>query len=171
MLTKKEKANLVEELAKDFKNSKSFLFTTYQNLKVSKLDTLRQSLRKEGCRYKVVKKTLIKLALDKSGFKDFNLEKIGAANGLVLGLEKEMEPIKIVYSFIKENPELKVQFGFFDDKFITSEEIKVLSKLPGKDQLLLELIFTLKSSLSRLQNVLKYNLISLLHIFSEIRSQ
>jgi len=170
MQTKKEKENLVEELAKDFKNSKSFLFTSYQDLKVSKFDILRQLLKKEGCRYKIVKKTLIKLALDKAGFKDFDLEKIDAANGLVLGLEKEMEPIKIVYNFIKENPELKVQFGFFDDKFIAGEEVEILSKLPGRDQLFSQFVFTLKSPLSRFQNILQSNLRNLVFILSSIKN-
>ena len=112
--TKKEKEKIVDELAENLKKSKSLLFTTYIGLTVSKISKLRKLLKEKGHKYEVVKKTLIKKGFEKAGIKDFKPAK---ANGLVIGFD-EIEPIKLVYDFIKENPELQVESGLVLNKFI-----------------------------------------------------
>ena len=118
--TKKEKEKIVDELAENLKKSKSLLFTTYIGLTVSKISKLRKLLKEKGHKYEVVKKTLIKKGFEKAGIKDF---KIASANGLVIGFE-EIEPIKLVYDFIKENIELMYcdNEGTFHCILVTSEK-------------------------------------------------
>jgi len=163
--TKKEKEKIVDELAKNLKKSKSLLFTTYIGLAVSKISKLRKLLKEKGHKYEVVKKTLIKKGFEKAGIKDF---KIASANGLVIGFD-EIEPIKLVYNFIKENPELQVESGLVGNKFMTKNEIEAFSKLPDRNSLLAQIVFTIKSPLMRLGNALQYNLKRLLYTLSAIK--
>jgi len=163
--TKKEKEKIVDELAENLKKSKSLLFTTYIGLTVSKISKLRKLLKEKGHKYEVVKKTLIKKGFEKAGIKDFKPAK---ANGLVIGFD-EIEPIKLVYDFIKENPELQVESGLVGNKFMTKNEIEAFSKLPDRNSLLAQIVFTIKSPLMRLQNALRYNSRSLLYILTAIK--
>jgi len=160
--TKKEKEKIVDKLAEDLKKSKSLLFTSYVGLTVSKISQLRRLLKEKGHKYEVVKKTLIKKGFEKAGIKDFESAEV---NGLVIGFD-EIEPIKLVYDFIKENPELQVESGLVGNKFMIKNEIEILSKLPNKNGILVQIIFTLKSPLSRLQNALQYNTRNLLYVLS-----
>jgi len=163
--TKKEKEKIVDELAEDLKKSKSLLFTSYIGLTVFKISKLRKLLKEKGHKYEVVKKTLIKKAFEKAGIKNFEPAK---ANGLVIGFE-EIEPIKLVYDFIRENPELQVESGLIGNKFMIKNEIEILSKLPSRNSILAQIVFTLKSPLSRLQNALQYNTRNLLYVLSVIK--
>jgi len=86
----------------------------------------------------------------------------------VIGFD-EIEPIKLVYDFIKENPELQVESGLVLNKFMTKNEIEFFSKLPGRNSLLAQIVFTIKSPLMRLQNALRYNSRSLLYILTAIK--
>lgn len=65
--TKAEKAVIIEKLESALKDSASSVFVHFSKLSVADESAMRRSLRAEGVKYFVAKKTLIKRALDKLG--------------------------------------------------------------------------------------------------------
>ena len=85
MLTRKQKEEVVEELTDKIKRQQSLVFTDVTGVNVGEIQSLRRELRKEGIEYKVAKKNLIKLALEKADpirQKSSNKVNISGFNGL-----------------------------------------------------------------------------------------
>ncbi|OGG92804.1 50S ribosomal protein L10, partial [Candidatus Kaiserbacteria bacterium RIFCSPLOWO2_12_FULL_52_8] len=76
MLTREQKKNIVNNLAADLARAKSVVFSDFKGLKTRDSQELRANLRKEGISHKVVKITLLKRALGKSGadISNFNVQ-------------------------------------------------------------------------------------------------
>ena len=67
MITKAQKKELIDSIAKALKSSKSVVFANFHHLIVSDDMAMRKALRKEGVGYMVVRKTLAKIALKEAG--------------------------------------------------------------------------------------------------------
>jgi large subunit ribosomal protein L10 len=167
MKTKKQKEVLLSDLTANLEKAKSIVFTDYQGLTVKEISALRKELKLSNHQYEVIKKTLIAMALKKVGLDETSVEKIGAANGLVIG-QDEIAPIKMVFNFIKDHPNMKVSGGFIEQKFYGAEQMLALSRLPGKQELLAQTVMTLKAPLFRLHHALNANLQKLVYILSTV---
>ena len=102
VLTKEQKKSLLEQLNDRFLRSKAAVFTNYQGLKVTDLNLLRGKLKEKGIDYKVVKNTLVKLALKEKGIA-VEGEILDKPAAIAFGYDDEVEVNKIVYQFNKEN--------------------------------------------------------------------
>ena len=170
MLTKQQKKEIIEELADKIKSQKGLVFSDFKGLKVGEIEDLRKDLRKEGIDYKIAKKTLIKLALEKAEKKvDMNQFKNSIA--LALGLEDPIMPAKIINNFTKKHKNLKILGGLMDDRFLTVKEVKELAMIPCKNELLSKLIYSLESPMGGLVNVLKGNIRNLIGVLSAITNK
>ncbi len=167
MLTKKQKEEIVEELADKLKRQKALVFTDFRGLKVGEMQDLRKQLREVEVEYKVAKKTLIKLALEKAK-KEVDVSQFENSVALAFGFADPIMPAKTISNFSKEHGNLKVLGGMMEDKFLTIEEVKELAMIPSKDELLIKLIASLKSPVSGLVNVLGGNIRNLIGVLGAI---
>ena len=168
MLTKKQKEEVIKDLADKIKRQKSLVFTDIGGVNVAQVQDLRKKLREAEIEYKVAKKTLIHLALDKEK-QDIDISNFRGSIGLAFGYKDSIAPIKIISKFAKENKKLKVLAGIMEKKVLTLEEIKELANLPSRDELLAMLVGSLKNPISRFVNVLQGNIRNLLLILKQIK--
>ena len=80
MITKQQKKEIINDLTDKLSKQKVVIFSDYTGLTVNQAQELRSQLRENNIDYKVAKKTLIDLSLEKAGFKDIkirNLSKVG----------------------------------------------------------------------------------------------
>ena len=70
MMSKESKKNYIQEMKKNFNDSKAVLIAQYQGLKVNELDELRKQLREKDIMFKVTKNRITKLALKDTPIKD-----------------------------------------------------------------------------------------------------
>lgn len=153
MLTKQQKQQLIEELADKLKRQKSLVFTDFRGLKVGELQDLRKKLKEAGAEYRVAKKTLIKLVLDKAK-KKIDISQFKDSVALAFGFQDPITPFKIISKFAKEHKNLEILGGLMDDEFLTVDGIEELAKIPSRDELLIKLIASLKSPIRGFVNVL-----------------
>lgn len=141
----------LEALTSSLKNAKSVAVVEYSGTTVNDQVKLRSALRKVGGEFRVAKNTLMKLALNKPELADsFN-----GMNGLVISLQDEVTAIKELFKFHKDTEKLIIKQGVLDDKVISMEELESLSKLPGKQELIGQLIARLNGPAYGMVNVLK----------------
>ncbi len=148
-LTKDKKKEIVSNLKIDFKNQKLVLLLNYKGLSTNKITEIRKELRKIDANFKIIKKTLIKIA-----FPDFKKENFKEQVGLVFGYNDEAAPAKIIYKFSKSNDDLKILGGYLDGNFVSKEEVIKLAKLKSKEELLGQLVFVIKNPISKFVGVL-----------------
>lgn len=166
MQTKDQKKNIVKDLAEKIKSSKSVVFSDFKGLKVKDMTSLRRELRKEGADMKVIKKTLIDLALKDAGV-EMDTKKFEGQIAVAVS-EDEVAAAKIIAKFAKANENIKIVGGILGVKELAKEEVLALAKLPSKEDLLAKLVGTLNAPVSGFVNVLAGNLRGLVTVLKAV---
>ncbi len=170
MLNISQKKEVVERLAKEFKESEISILIDYKGLNVLKMTELRALLRKEGIQIEVVKNSLMERAsegTDAALMKDF----FKGPNALVLSKKDPVAPAKILINFAKDNDKLEIKAGALAGKFLNPEEIKQLAKLPSREELLGKLVYTLNAVPTSLVNVLSGVPRAFVNVLNAIKDQ
>jgi large subunit ribosomal protein L10 len=77
--------------------------------------------------------------------------------------EDEVAPAQSLNSFAKSNPQIQFVGAISaEGKFLNSEEVKALAILPGKNELIAQVVATLSSPINDVMNGLSGNLHALL---------
>lgn len=155
--TKAQKQKVLEDLDKKMEKQKAIIFFDFTGLKVKDFSNLRKKIKAVGDELKVVKKTLMDIAFKKAKIKA-EPKKMSGEIALAFGNKDELGLAKMLYQFSKENQNLKILGGFFENKFQEAEEIITLAQLPSKEEMIAKLFFTVKSPISAINNILQKNL-------------
>jgi large subunit ribosomal protein L10 len=147
-----DKKEQVEKLIEVADASDAVVMSDYSGLTVSEVNELRGKLAELGADLKVVKNTLLGIALEKAGLKNGGLS--GPTAVLFSQNADPLESIKTLVSFLKEKGKGEVKFGFFEKAFVEASRIKELAAIPGMDVLQAQLVSHLSSPLYRFANVL-----------------
>ncbi len=168
-LTREKKQKIIEDLKEKIRRQKIMIFADFTGLKVKDLTSLRKKLKSQGDEIKVAKKTLMRIA-----FKENKLEiepkKIAGEIALVFGYQDIVLPAKTLWQFSQENPNLKILGGILENKFIETEKIIELAKLPTKEELLTRLVSSISAPISNLINVLEGNIKGLINVLAKAKT-
>jgi large subunit ribosomal protein L10 len=167
MQTKQQKKELVGGLTEKLKNSKAVVFSDFTGLNVKNMMELRRELRQQGIEIKVLKKTLIDLALKDAGM-EVDVKKLEGQIAIAVSSGDEVAAAKIIAKAAKLNENLKIVGGVLGVKFLEKSEVEALAKLPSKEELLAKLVRTLNASVSGFVNVLAGNIRGLVQVLKAI---
>lgn len=163
-LTKDKKNEVVKEVSDLLSNSKMTVVAAYQGTPVKAMQDLRRQGRDNGTTLKVVKNRLVIKALQGTdNLKDVDTS---ALNGMLLyafNSEDEVAPAKVLADFAKKQPSIEFVGAFSaEGKFVPADEVKALSALPSKNELIAQVVATLLSPVNDVTNGLSGNLHALL---------
>ncbi len=164
--TKLQKQEALKEAKKSIDSSKLVVMTSYEKLSVNKLEELRNELRNNDVFYKVVKKTILKLAKG-DNVDDSVLESFNGNLSLAYG-QDEVVAAKILVSFAKTNSGLQIHGAWLEGNFLSREQVLELSKLLSKEDLLAKLFGTMKNPITGLVNVMSGNARGLVTVLKAI---
>ena len=125
-------------------------------LSVNRLNAFRNSIRREGGFFRVVKKRLLKFVFEKEGIV-FDPHAFEGQIGIVFSPKDIPETSSIVYTFAKQEPNSFKILGSFNIKekiFITGADVIRSGKLPSREILLAQLIGMLSAPIKMLLYVL-----------------
>lgn len=142
----------------------SMVVIDYAGAKVKDLTDLRAALREAGGEMFVTKNTLIDIAVGKGKV----TESLKGMSAVIFSYNDPVAAIKALVQFHDEKELLDIKQGFMDGKVLSVEEVKALSKLPGKNELIVMLIQTLKSPGQGLVNVLQASARNLVYVMKAI---
>lgn len=168
-LNKQRKEEIVKTLFEDIQNSKSFVIADYTGLTVNDTQELKEKANEQAVKIQAIKKTLLRLVLEKAQIQGINPKELEGSLAIALGLEDEVAPAKVVAEFSKDHEQMEILTGLLDSKILSREEIMALSKIPSKDELLAKLVGSLNSPISGLANVLVGNLRGLVNVLNAIK--
>jgi len=168
-LTKEQKQKVLDDLKEKIAKQKAMLLVGITGLKVKDIADLRRKLKVADGSLKVAKKTLIERVLKENKL-DFDKKDYTEELALAFSFKDEILPAKTVYEFSETNPELKILGGFFEGKFLESEKVIELAKLPTKEQLLARLVGSISAPMSNLVSVLEANIKGLITVLAKAKT-
>lgn len=167
MQTKEQKKKIVKDLAEKLKSSKAVVFSDFKSLSVKNLTALRRELREKDVDFQVLKKTLITIALKDAGI-EMDAKKLEGQIAVAISAGDEVEAAKIIAKAAKANENLKIVGGLIGKNVLSGQEVLVLSKLPGKEEMLARLVGTINAPVSGFVNVLAGNLRGLVQVLKAV---
>ena len=158
-MTKQEKNEVIEALKGKFSQYNNFYITDTESLTVEQVGKLRSHCFNKQVEMKVAKNTLIRKALESLDAEKYagvydSLHKVTA----LLFSENPKEPAMIISSFRKEanneKPYLKAAF-INGDVFVGNDQLKALTQIKTKNELIGEVIGLLQSPIQRVLGALQ----------------
>lgn len=163
-LTKQQKNDVVAEVAELLTSAKMTVVAKYEGTTVKQLQQLRRDARDSSTTVRVVKNRLVIKALQASDtFKDVDASALSGQLVYAFNSEDEVAPAKALHMFAKQNPTIVFVGGITPEGlFVSADEIKALAALPGKNELIAQVIATLNSPVNDVMSGLSGNLHALL---------
>lgn len=129
--------------------SESIVFVGFNKLTVAGVTTLRKNLRADNSSYKVVKKTLLKRALDAKKIEGDMPELTGEV--AIAYSTDAIAPARGVYTFQKEYKDnITILGGVYAGKYMDKAAMTSMATIPPREVLLSQIAFLLKSPMQRL---------------------
>jgi len=145
-LNRAQKEAFVTDLNKGISGAQAFAVMSFTKLDVEKMTSFRLSLRKKNVYVKVIKNTLAKRALESTPFKDVST----SFEGPTLIAYSSDDPVVTAKAIMewasKEGFGLKVKGGAALGQVMSDAQITALSKLPGRNELLVSFLWALNSA-------------------------
>jgi large subunit ribosomal protein L10 len=148
-----KKKDIVADIHDRFSRGKIVVLTDYKGLNVAKMNELRRTLRDAGVEFKVTKNTLLYRAAegtDVEAIRDY----FKGPSAIAISYDDPVAPAKALVDFAKANDKLEIKGGVLDGKLLSVDDIKNLSSLPGREQLLSMLLSTFIGVQTKLVRVL-----------------
>lgn len=173
MASQKKKLQ-VDELSQLLSGTSHFALIKFGNTSHKALEALRKKLKKGDARLRVIKRSLFEKAVNKLAAKEKDLKQLAKKyfplkeDSAILTLgEDYLQGLNIFAQTAKNETSLLFKFGFLDKKLYPAEEVERMAQLPGRDQLMAQLIGSLKAGQSKLVMALRYNVTKLTYVLKE----
>ena len=166
--SREKKSTEVRELVGSLGTSKAVVFADISGLKVNQNSALRRKAEKEQVSVALGKKTLLRVAFKEAGA-TVDVDSLPGSVSLFFGLADEVAAAKIVADARKEHESVKILGGILENSWVSAQQVDALAKLPSKEQLIAQVVGTIRAPLSGLVNVLQGNLRGLVQVLGAIK--
>ncbi|MDO8703642.1 MAG: 50S ribosomal protein L10 [Sulfuricaulis sp.] len=146
-LTLDEKKAVVAEVSAKLSGAQAAMLAEYRGLTVAQMTLLRRKAHDGKVYLRVVKNTLARRAVEGTGFECLKDLMTGP-----LAFAASADPVavaKILSEFAKENVLLKIKAGAMSGKLMSLAQITALAVLPGREQLLAQLLGTMQAPIQK----------------------
>jgi large subunit ribosomal protein L10 len=166
---REEKARVIEELAGKLRESSAVL-VDYQGMDVARSTQLRARSREAGVEFVVAKNTLTRRAADEAGVGDLSEYLVGPT--ALAFSEDPVASAKLMAEFADQVESFVLKGGLLEGGRVLDEaSVVALSKLPGREQLLAQVVGGISSPLTGLVNVLNNTVQGLVIALNQIAEQ
>lgn len=143
----------VAEVAEVLKAAQTGVLVDYRGLTVEEDTDLRNQLRAAGCKYFVIKNTILKLATEEIGLTGLD-EVLHGPTAIAVSSEDAVAPAKVLAEFAKKNDKLELKSGFMDGAVMSLDELKTLAATPNMETLIAKMMGSLNAPASNLVRLL-----------------
>jgi len=149
MLTKEQKHEQSLLLRENLDGVTTLFLLENHGLNVNDVNRLRSDVRKSDATYKVVKNTVVRLAVEGTEMEGITPFLTGpkvlaytGGDGVALA--------KVLKDFIKKHPELQFEQAFLEGQILEAKEAEKIAELPSREELITKLAYLLQSPIRRL---------------------
>ena len=144
----------VAEMKDVFEASPLVITAEYRGTDVTGMTGLRQELRSNGARFKVVKNTFARIAADEAGRPELK-DIMGGPIGFIVSDGDPAAAAKALVNYTDDNDlPVKIIGGVLDSDVLSADRVEALAKLPSKDELIAKMLGSMNSPISGLVMVM-----------------
>jgi large subunit ribosomal protein L10 len=169
-LSIKGKKAIVAEVAEVAANAHSVVAAIYQGIESNDMNELRKKARGENVYIRVVKNSLARRAVEGTEFECISNELTGSLI-LAFSIDDPGSAGRVIQDFMKENNKLQVKIISVGGKLLAPEDIKILAKMPTKDQAISMLMSVMKAPITKFVRTLAEPHAKLVRTVAAIKSQ
>ena len=151
--TRASKAEEIQTLAAKVAKAPHAFIIDYKGLSVPAVTDLRRQIRGAKSGYIVVKNTLALRALEGKPLGSLK-EHFKGMTGVAYCETDVVALAKVLHTFGKTNPAVKVKAALLDGKPVAAKELETLANLPSRAELVAKLLGLMQSPMRRLVTVL-----------------
>jgi large subunit ribosomal protein L10 len=167
MLTKEQKHEQSLLLREMLAEVNTLFLLENHGLTVNDVNRLRSEVRKTDATYKVVKNTVIRLAVEGTEMEGITPFLTGpkvlaytGGDGVALA--------KVLKDFIKTHPELRFEQAYLEGQILEAKEAEKIADLPSREELIAKLVNLLQSPIRRLAVALNAPLQQFVNVIGQI---
>jgi large subunit ribosomal protein L10 len=153
MLTKEQKYEQSQLLREKLDGVTTLFLLENHGLNVNDVNVLRTEVRRTDATYKVVKNTVVRLAVEGTRMEGITPFLTGpkvlaytGGDGVALA--------KVLKDFIKKHPELRFEQAYLEGQILEARDAEKVADLPSREELITKLVYLLQSPIRRLAVVL-----------------
>jgi large subunit ribosomal protein L10 len=169
-LTKDQKKVILADLGARLPNAAAVVFVNYRGTSVKELTELRDRLADHGLRFTVTKNSLLRKALSQAG-RMIDEQVFDQPVGLTIDERDEVQSVKLLTDFSKEHSFLAILGALVNGSWFGPAEVSHLASLPGRDQLLGQVVGTVAAPLRGLVTVMAGNLRGLVTVLKQYQEK
>jgi len=141
-MEKAVKEENITALKADLAKATSLVLADFRGITVKADTNVRREFRANGCRYQVVKNTLLGIAVKGTPFEAVG-KLLAGPTAIAYSFEDPAAPAKVATKIAKQEEKFNIKGGFVDGKALDIKGVEALSNLPGKDELRATFLATL----------------------------
>ncbi|MBD3238791.1 MAG: 50S ribosomal protein L10 [Candidatus Moranbacteria bacterium] len=168
MLKRADKEKIVEKIKAEIENSQAVVFTDYQGLEANELNELRDQLFQNQINFTVYKKRLIQIALKNLKI-DADIQDYKGPVAMASSSVDQVSCAKNLYQFSQKHKDLNMISGILEQKYLSSQQMIELAKLPSRQELIAQTVGTIKAPINGLVGALNAVNRSIVQVLTAIR--
>jgi large subunit ribosomal protein L10 len=143
-MERQQKIETVGQLRERLGRAASVVLVDYRGIKVEEVNGLRRSFRAAKCEYRVVKNTLLRIAVAGTPMEKI-VPRLEGPTAIAFSFEDPGAVAKVATKTAKELPKFVIKGGYADGQLLDAAGVDALSKLPGREELRAKFLATLKA--------------------------
>lgn len=136
------KQEIVRIVREELEGVPSLIVAGSEGIDANTMNELRKKLREVGAKYRVIKNTLARRAVEGTDLEVMSSKFVGPT-AIVYHPEDAVAPAKVLVEFAKTAEKLDLRAGWLNGSVLDPSGIEALSKMPGKDELRSTLLRTM----------------------------
>jgi large subunit ribosomal protein L10 len=167
-MNKDEKSEIISEVKEMIENSSAIYLTDYSGITVADISGIRNEFRKEGVRYKVIKNTLFKRALDEAGKYDKLADHLEGMTGYAFASVNPVAPAKIIKKYNDASQKLTLKACYIENEYYDGKRLNEIASLPSKNDIIAAIMGSLSSPASGIVGTINAVISNLVSVIDQI---
>ncbi|MEJ7601645.1 MAG: 50S ribosomal protein L10 [Kofleriaceae bacterium] len=138
---KTQKQEVLGEIKEAFENVASVIIADYRGITVPVVTAMRDDFRKAGCHYRVIKNSLVKIAVKGSRMEPLSELMVGTT-AVIWSNEIPQTPAKLALQWAKTEPKFVIKGGYYEGQLLDIPGVDALAKMPGKNEIRASMLMT-----------------------------
>ena len=136
-----QKEQVLGEIKEAFSNVASVVIADYRGIRVPVVTTMREDFRKAGCHYRVLKNSLVKIAVKGSKMEPLSALMVGTT-AVIWSHEVPQTPAQIALKWAKDEPKFVIKGGYYEGQLLDPAGVDALARMPGKNEIRASMLMT-----------------------------
>ena len=135
------KQQILGEIKEAFTNVASIVVADYRGITVPVVTAMRDDFRKAGCHYRVLKNSLVKIAVKGSKMEPLSQLMVGTT-AVIWSHDTPQAPAQLALKWAKDEPKFQIKGGYFEGTLLDPQGVDALARMPGKAEIRASMLMT-----------------------------